>query len=201
MAGVVCGSVISAVWSVYQCSVLSPLFFVLVLEAFARIPHWCSMGAAPRWWTNAHCIADTLEECISKLKRGRLAKKVKTSVLTWRVPSPWSPLLPQWSRQQLYWEFAVQTVGPQEVQWNYWSMGGWLKIRLPQTRLTPSTADQWLKWMTTAPCLMWRPLSATWVTCTALVGAVTVALPPDVAWPGVKVRETLSCLDHQAPLA
>ena len=31
---------------------------------------------------------------------------------------------------------------------------------------------------------MWRPLSAAWVTYCAPVGAVTVPLLPDVAWPG-----------------
>ena len=52
------------------------------------------------------------------------------------------------------------------------------------SRLSLSTADQWLKWMSTAPCLMWRPLSATWVTCCAQVGVGTVPLPPNIAWPG-----------------
>ena len=45
-------------------------------------------------------------------------------------------------------------------------------------------ADQWLKRMSTVPCLMWRPHSATLVTCCALVGAVTVPLVPDAVWPG-----------------
>ena len=48
-------------------------------------------------------------------------------------------------------------------------------------RLSPSTAELRLKWMWTAPCLMWRPPTATFVTCCALVGAVTVPLPPDGA--------------------
>ena len=46
----------------------------------------------------------------------------------------------------------------------------------------PLTADQWLKWMSKAPSLMWGTLSAIWVTCCALVGAVTVPLLPDAAW-------------------
>ena len=51
-------------------------------------------------------------------------------------------------------------------------------------RLGPSAADLWLKWVSIAPDLMWRPPSATWVTCCAPVGVVAVTLPPDVAWPG-----------------
>ena len=51
-------------------------------------------------------------------------------------------------------------------------------------RLGPSAADLWLKWVSMAPDLMWRPPSATWVTCCAPVGVVAVTLPPDVAWPG-----------------
>ena len=39
--------------------------------------------------------------------------------------------------------------------------------------------------MSTAPCLMWRPLSATWMTCCA-----PVPFPPDVTWPGGKVQGT-----------
>ena len=46
-----------------------------------------------------------------------------------------------------------------------------------------SVAELWLKWMSMAPWLMWRPPSATWMTCCALVGAMTVLLPPEVAQP------------------
>ena len=50
--------------------------------------------------------------------------------------------------------------------------------------LCPATADQWLKWMSKAPSLMWRPLSALWVTCYAPVVAMTVPLPSDAVWSG-----------------
>ena len=46
----------------------------------------------------------------------------------------------------------------------------------------PSTADQWPKWMSKAPSLMWRTFSAIWKTCCAVVGAVTAPLLPDAAW-------------------
>ena len=45
--------------------------------------------------------------------------------------------------------------------------------------LGPSMTDQWLKWMSMASSLRWRPLSGIWVT-----GLVTVPLSPDAAWPG-----------------
>ena len=38
--------------------------------------------------------------------------------------------------------------------------------------------------MSTTPRLMWRPPSATWMTCCARVGSMTVPLPPDVVQPG-----------------
>ena len=53
-----------------------------------------------------------------------------------------------------------------------------------------------LKWMSTAPCLMWKPLSATLVICCALVGAVTVPLLCGLG----KVQETLACPNLQTPL-
>ena len=54
---------------------------------------------------------------------------------------------------------------------------------------------QTVKWMSTAPCLMWKPLSATQVICCALVGAVTVPSFPDVVWPA----DTLACPNHHTP--
>ena len=50
--------------------------------------------------------------------------------------------------------------------------------------LGPSMTNLWLKWMSTAPCLMWKPPSTTLVICCAPVGAVTVPLLPDAVWPG-----------------
>ena len=55
---------------------------------------------------------------------------------------------------------------------------------------------QWLKWMLTAPCLMWRPLFATRMTCSVRMGAVTVQLVPDGAWP----MESLAHPQYQAAL-
>ena len=52
-------------------------------------------------------------------------------------------------------------------------------------------AKLWLKWMPTAPGLMPKPLSATFVIHCAPVGAVTVPLLP----------ETLACPNLQTPLA
>ena len=67
--------------------------------------------------------------------------------------------------------------------------------------LVPSVAELLLGWMSTASCLMWKPLSATLVMCCTPVGAVVVPCPvsnlsriqilgtrkrggPRGAWPG-----------------
>ena len=77
--------------------------------------------------------------------------------------------------------------------------------------LGPSVAELWLKRMSTAPCLMWKPLSASLVICYAPVGAVTVSLlpdavpressrnsclsqPPDTSYPGCVARCTRPAL-------
>ena len=40
---------------VHQGSVLSPLLFILVLEALSReFKHWCTMVVPLRWWLGAH---------------------------------------------------------------------------------------------------------------------------------------------------
>ena len=71
--------------------------------------------------------------------------------------------------------------------------------------------ELWQKRMSTAPCLMWKPLSASLVICYAPVGAVTVPLlpdavpressrnsclpqPPDTSYPGCVARCTRPAL-------
>ena len=64
-------------------------------------------------------------------------------------------------------------------------------ISAPGVRVSlgPLMAELWLKWMSMAPSLMLKPLSATLVICCTQVGAATVPLLPDAVWSG-KVKET-----------
>ena len=66
--------------------------------------------------------------------------------------------------------------------------------------LGPLTADQWPEWMSNAPSLMWKTLSLIWATCCALLGALTMPLPPDAASSG-KFRQLLPVLTsrHLSP--
>ena len=42
-------------------------------------------------------------------------------------------------------------------------ISGWLAAHIcVMTRLGPSAAEQWLKWMSMVPCLRWKPLSVPW---------------------------------------
>ena len=72
----------------------------------------------------------------------------------------WAHVGPTWSRQDPHWA----NVGPTKFAFGDCLTGSRLKLSLPRfvmARLGPSTADQWLKWMWTAPWLMWKSFSAT----------------------------------------
>ena len=61
-------------------------------------------------------------------------------------------------------------------------------------------AELCLKWMSTARCLMWKPLSAIQVICCAPVGGLWQCHCCQMLWGLRKVQETLACLNHQTPL-
>ena len=145
---------------VHQHSILSPLLFILVLEAcvssapvyhgsFSKLMTWCS--------------SQTPKRCVSPSSRhGRLAWKVKGSMSTWRRPSSWSLVLTMMSSRNL----ASTSVLPAVVVsaetpffahsvWWGCTRGGmaWLSdwsktqtISAPGVRvsLCPSMAEQWL---------------------------------------------------------
>ena len=122
---------------VHQGSVLSPLLFILVFKhcrissslvchgSFSMLMTWCS--------------SQTPRRSVSPSSRhGRLAWKVKGSVLTWRKPSSWCPLL-TWMSYRNQASIPVLSAarvsattplsacsascGPQEVQRHHWSTG------------------------------------------------------------------------------
>ena len=135
-------------------------------------------------------------------RHGRLAWKVKGPVLTWRKPSSWSLVLiwmsyrNQASIPVLSAARVLATTPLSDCSASYgstrgaaasladWWTSGTTSAPVVKTSHCPLTVDQWPKWMLTAPSLMWRTFSAIWVTYCALVGAVTVPLLPDAAWPG-----------------
>ena len=88
-------------------------------------------------------------------------------------------------------------VGNNSIEWSHCcfcsqeaSLFDWLPTQVTSTwgvyvRLRLSMGGQWIKWMLAAPCVIWRPLWETLVTCCVPVGAVAVALLLGAAWPEV----------------
>ena len=155
-----------------------------------HVPHWCAMG--PLY----------LMACVSPSSRpGRLIWKENRSMSTWR-PCFWSPVLALMSLRNLTSTPLLSTavvlataplwVHSASCRSTRGAAASLIQWPTPLTKFAPGvttrpgplTIDQWLKWMSMAPCLIWRPLSPTWVTCCAPVVAVTMPLPPDVVCPG-----------------
>ena len=73
---------------VHQGSVLSPLLFIIVLEALSLVSGWCSLGG-PNYVDDLVIIADSLEECVRRLliwkeameKKGLRINAGKTKVM------------------------------------------------------------------------------------------------------------------------
>ena len=182
---------------VNQCSVLSPLLCILVLEALSHKFH-TDVPWELLYTGDPVFIADTQQECISKLKAWKVGMEseglcvnmkktkflfsgnghdvLKKSVLSAAMVSSTTPS----NAHRVCRGSTRSTVA---------SLSDW---RPTQTMSAPGVraslgllmAELWLRWISTAPCLMWKPLSATEVICYAPVGAVTVPLLPDVVWPG-----------------
>ena len=149
---------------VYQCPVLSPLLYFLCKNPFCVRSQLCAMGPFLHRWYIAHRGHPGGVSLPSPM-RGRLEWKIKDPGSTWKnkffvsdfghdvINSPAST--PVLSAQVLSAEAhgvpAMRVVGPQEVQWHHTK-----------------------RWISTAPCLMWRPLSATLVAYCTPVWAVTV---------------------------
>ena len=173
MPAIMCGSMVSIVRSfglgagVHQGSMLSLLLFILVLEAFS-----CEFHIGVQWellYTyDLMLIADTQEECISKLKARKAGmenkglhvnmKKTKFLVLKKSDKYPCAVCCGVVSNNSIQ--------GLQCMLWVHKNLNGITKrlvanpnIDLSQiVRHCPSMAELWLKLMSMAPCLIWRPL-------------------------------------------
>ena len=189
---------------VHQGSVLSLLLFIRVLEALSRefrtgVP-WELLYA-----DDLVFIADTQEECISKLKAWKAGMESKGI----RVNMKKTKFLVSDDGQDVFqksgkYPCAVCCSGvgrnsilcSQCMLWvhktcsgiNVWSKTQTVSALVLRMSLGPAMAELWLKWKSMAPCLMWKPLSATLVICCVPVGVVTVPLLPDAVWPGKSVQ-------------
>ena len=187
---------------VHQGSVLSPLLFILVLEALSHEFH-TGVPWELLYIDDLVLIADTQEECISKPKawkagmesKGLHVNMKKTKFL---VSGDDQNVLQKSGKYPC--AFCCSGVARNSILcsqcmlWVHKTCRGitkWL-VKYPnyisalgvRMSLGPSMAKLWLKRMSTAPCLMWKPISATLLICCAVEGAMTVPLLPDVVWPG-----------------
>ena len=118
-------------FGVHQGSVLSPLLLILVLEALSR-QFRTSVPWELLYADDLAVMADSLEECIARLKvykegmeRKGLRVNIKKTKLMVSGPGldllrDWSvPLcsLSEWCWCELYPVLAVHVLGAQEVQW------------------------------------------------------------------------------------
>ena len=169
---------------VHQGSVLSPLLFILVLEVLLLA--FCTGMLWKLLYPDDPVLAvDPQEDCISKLKVWKM--KVKGCVSTWRRPSSCWPWRPQEIQHVpvLYASVVSASTRSSTCSASCGSTRGavaslidwWLTYTTSApgvTRRGLSMVDQWLIWISTTPCMMWKPLSTTWATCCAPVGAATV---------------------------
>ena len=159
---------------VHQGSVLSPLLFILVLEALSREFRtgvlWSPSFSTPMSW----CSSRTPRRSVSpSSRRGRLAWKLMGSVSTWRRPIKFLVFgvgLEVLKNSGNY-HCAICCSGvanspiecSQRKLWVHKGCRGFTdRLRLTQTMSTqdvtamlgPSTADQRLEGMSMTPCLM-----------------------------------------------
>ena len=158
------------------------------------------------------CSSQTPRRSVSVgSRRGKLVWKVKGIMSTWITSSSWSLMLAMMSYGTALAGVVVSEKTPSSARSASFgsprgavaSLEDWWPTQTMSaagvmTRLNPSMAELWLKWILAAPCLMWRLLSACWVIMLYSGGATTVLLLPDV-WPG-ESSENLTCPNHQTPL-
>ena len=148
-------------------SLLSPLLFIQVLEALSRVFR-TGVPLGLLYADDLMLIKDTHPAGVN----------LQTSCQheEGQVPGLWCrPWCPQEIRQVPLWclvQWCWQKLHPvlQCMMWIHKKCSGittdWWLIQTMSApgvmaRLGPSMAELWLKWMSTAPRLMWKPLSAT----------------------------------------
>ena len=182
--------------NVHQDSALSPLLIILVLEA---LPHEFSIGVP---WelllTDDLCSLQTHRRSASPSSRhGRPVWKVKSSMSTWRRPSrpsSWFLVLAMLSSRNLASTPVLPALGLSATTQSsaHSACGGSTRSALASLSKQRVTASNYVTgvrvrlgllmaelWMSEAPCLVWKPLSATYV-----ISCAPVPLLPDVVWHG-----------------
>ena len=170
---------------VHQDSALSPLLFIPVLEALLhefsiRVP-WELLCT-----DDLLLITNTQEKCISKLKAWKQVCKVKSSMSRPSKPSCWSVVWAMLSSRNLantpvLPALVVSATTQYCAHCAVASLSNWWPLQIMSAAGVRVRLGQWMAelWMSMAPCLMWKPLSATYV-----ISCTPVALLPDVVWPG-----------------
>ena len=197
MPGALCGSMVNTVRSLaWELVCIRALFSAHCSSSWC----WkhCHASSAPVCHGSFSmlmtcCSSQTPRRSVSpslSSRHGRLVWKVKGSVLTWRKPSSWCLVLTWMSYRN---QASIPVLSAARVSAttplsacsaSYGSARGtaaslvdwWMPGTTPapgvKAILCPLTAEQWPKWMLKASSLMWRTLSAIWVTYCAVVGAV-----------------------------
>ena len=142
------------------------------------------------------CSSQTPKMSVSSSSRhGRKVLKVKSSMSTWRRPSSWVLVLAMLSSRNLASTPVLPALGLSATTQSsaHSASGGSTRSAVAslskqlvaasnyvcpgvRERLGLSMAEPW---MSAASCLMWKPLSATYV-----ISCAPVPLLPDVVWPG-----------------
>ena len=163
----------------HQGSVLSPLLFLLKLEAFLREFYTCVPWEL-LYTDDLVLIADTQEECIPKLKawkagmecKGLRVIMKKTKVLVSGVSDDVRKKYGKYPCAVFCSDVSKNSVQcSQRTLWVHkryrgitkrlWWPTQTMSAAGVMARLSPPMAELCLKWMSTAPCWMWRPLFAT----------------------------------------
>ena len=185
---------------VHQGFVLSPLLIIPVLEVLSRefrsgVP-WEVLYA-----DDLVLIADNKEECIPMLKAWRAGMKSRGLRVIMKKPK----FLVSGDGHEVLQKYVKylsavccsgvgrnSTLCSQCMVWVHKMCGGITKWLFKEPKhFCPRCMGEFRlidgrtvrKWIWMAPCLIWKPLPATQVICLAPVGAVTVSLLPDAAWP------------------
>ena len=202
MPSLVCRSIVSAIMSLaweFMCIRTLPLAHCSSSRCWRRFHMSSALVYRGSFSTMTTCCSsETPRRSVSPSSRhGRQVWKVESSMPTWRRPSrpsSWSLVLAMLSSRNL----ASTPVLPALVVSattqssahsacggstrsvvaslsNWWPLQT-MSVAGVRVRLGLSLAELW---MSMAPCLMWKPLSTTYV-----ISCTPVPLMPDVVWPG-----------------